>query len=635
MLSEERRPNAETKLHPPPLDWNALRAKSLRRGGFGDERVDIWPQVLNVSIPKAVKDEKLPFDESFESLPHVDERQISLDTDRSFVLYPVEPKIDRETLQTGLNQLLVSLFRKRPRLSYFQGYHDIVTVLFLTLPEDLHLPCVEKLSLHRLRDSMGLGLEPILGLLRVTKNLLELADPEYAEILEQSSPLPFYALSNLLTLFSHDMPTLPLIQHVFDYLLCRPPIATVYLATAIILARKKEVIRLQEEDEEGMIHSLLSSLPDLVDDSVDMREDDGDTSILENGDNTFFKEEDVSSPPDISTVPMGLEDVKREQIDSAAPTIAERKPSNDHQDLPEFLEFDFGVGAASTPNPAIPSAERQEISVDPEGEQNTHLDAIKSEISPDVESAPKVEEADIPLHAAPTHPNLTLVDLLRTADELYEQFPPSHSGLKLASIMGPQSVIYTWSESPSALPSDHTAEAMVAHPELIVYPYVEPTYDQKELGAGDAPEKGGRSARRKRRKLRKSPFGQVEKKTMLAGTVIVLGVAMAVYGLRARQAPGGHGLFHYAEGHAHAGVGGSGGGSGGGLAARLRGCRGRLCMGCCLLEFALEDAAAVKLVFSFLDRTQGQLRWSSPRAVGEARESGGIGGRELPYGVKT
>jgi hypothetical protein len=376
-------------------------------------------------------------------------------------------------------------------------------------------------------------------------------------------------------LFSHDMPTLPLIQHVFDYLLCRPPIATVYLATAvsnqrqgchfgdvdnlraqIILARKKEVLRLQEEDEEGMIHSLLSSLPNLVDDSVDDTSSlaEGDTSVLENGDNTFFKD----FPPDISTVPMGLEDVKREKneddiLDSAAPTNAERKPSNDHHDLPEFLEFDFGVGAASTP---IPSAERQEIFVDPEGEH-----VVKSEISPDVESAqsPKVEEADIPLHAAPTHPNLTLVDLLRTADELYEQFPPSHSGLKLSSIMGPQSVIYTWSESACALPSDHTAEAMVAHPELIVYPYVEPIHDQKE-GAGDTPEKGGaansgRSAHRKRRKLRKSPFGQVEKKTMLAGTVIVLGVAMAVYGLRARQAPGGHGLFHYAEGHAHAGGG--------------------------------------------------------------------------------
>jgi hypothetical protein len=52
----------------------------------------------------------------------------------------------------------------------------------------------------------------------------------------RSSPLPFYALSNLLTLFSHDMPTLPLIQHVFDFLLCRPPIAAVYLAAAVSIS---------------------------------------------------------------------------------------------------------------------------------------------------------------------------------------------------------------------------------------------------------------------------------------------------------------------------------------------------------------------------------------------------------------
>jgi hypothetical protein len=96
-----------------------------------------------------------------------------------------EPKLDREALQAGLHELLVSLFRKRPQLSYFQvrtvaehkpsakslpfclqGYHDIVTVLFLTLPPELQLVCIEKLSLHRLRDSMGLGLEPVLGLLR-------------------------------------------------------------------------------------------------------------------------------------------------------------------------------------------------------------------------------------------------------------------------------------------------------------------------------------------------------------------------------------------------------------------------------------------------------------------------------------
>jgi hypothetical protein len=76
--------------------------------------------------------------------PHHDERQISLDTDRSFVLYPVgghtfvtvfqlqsnsrlfvDTEYDRESLQAGLRDLLVSLFRKRPRLSYFQVRHRI------------------------------------------------------------------------------------------------------------------------------------------------------------------------------------------------------------------------------------------------------------------------------------------------------------------------------------------------------------------------------------------------------------------------------------------------------------------------------------------------------------------------------
>lgn len=48
-----------------------------------------------------------------------------------------------------------------------------------------------------------------------------------------TSPLPYFALSNLLTLFSHDIPTLPLAQHVFDYLLARPPIFSIYLAASV------------------------------------------------------------------------------------------------------------------------------------------------------------------------------------------------------------------------------------------------------------------------------------------------------------------------------------------------------------------------------------------------------------------
>lgn len=90
--------------------------------------------------------------------------------------------VHRKLLQCELHDAILGVLRKRSTLRYFQvrgsrlytlsdtqvvkGYHDIITVLFLTLPAELVLPCAEKLSLHRLRDSMGHGLESLIGQLR-------------------------------------------------------------------------------------------------------------------------------------------------------------------------------------------------------------------------------------------------------------------------------------------------------------------------------------------------------------------------------------------------------------------------------------------------------------------------------------
>ena len=62
--------------------------------------------------------------------------------------------------------------RKASTNEYLQGYHDIISVLILTMApsdnDDLERveSATEKLSLHRLRDAMGPGLEPLLGMLR-------------------------------------------------------------------------------------------------------------------------------------------------------------------------------------------------------------------------------------------------------------------------------------------------------------------------------------------------------------------------------------------------------------------------------------------------------------------------------------
>lgn len=99
----------------------------------------------------------------------------------------------KDDLKAQLHHIIVHVLRKRPKLAYFQvsrsrhreatsyrfpqGYHDVLSVLLLTFNEQvadktedeateiLNL-AAERFSLHRLRDSMGPGLEPLVGLLR-------------------------------------------------------------------------------------------------------------------------------------------------------------------------------------------------------------------------------------------------------------------------------------------------------------------------------------------------------------------------------------------------------------------------------------------------------------------------------------
>ncbi|KAH8830296.1 rab-GTPase-TBC domain-containing protein [Flagelloscypha sp. PMI_526] len=415
--------------------WEEARALSLLPGGFGARRIDLWQHLLNAT-PSRQPSPQLD--------THPDERQIKLDTDRSFVLYPVgkskyffifhgrlktfQAQRSKPRLQNELNALLTSIFRTHPKLSYFQGYHDIISVILLTLPSPLQFSCAEKLSLHRLRDSMGTSLEPVLGLLRVLRNLLRASDPEYAEILERTNPLPYPLLSSILTLLSHDMPSLPLIQHLFDFLLCREPIMVVYVCAAIILSRKPLVMKALEDEGDdgiGMIHSLLGGLSDL---HTGQKEDERATFIVDTRPREELEPEDIPLPP-----------------------------SDDEDDVLE-----------------------------------------------------------------PPKPRISLPSLLQLSCTLYETHPPSDAALNLSNIMGPQSVVSTWSEIPENLPPDEEAELMVLRPDLIVYPY-DPTEDGQETNLD----------RTRKWKQKGTRIITINQKTAIIGSaVFVLGVAIAVYNTR-------------------------------------------------------------------------------------------------------
>ncbi|KAI9509280.1 rab-GTPase-TBC domain-containing protein [Russula earlei] len=529
-------------------DWHALRLQSLAPRGFGPSRSLIWhapPSPLHHSplfliifpsgpscfILMSIISIIPTF--STEHNPHQDERQIRLDTDRSFVLYPIDdaPEDVRLARQTELNMLIVKLFRRRPGLNYFQGFHDIATVFQLTLPPEIALYALEKLSLHRLRDSMGDTLEPLTGLMLILQRLLRLADPSYAMFLEEHAPLPYAALPHLLTLFAHAAPTLPLIQHIFDYLLVRPPLIIVYLVAAMTLTRKDQVLKVGDGDDEGMIHSVLTGLPEFVD-YVKVHNDDQSQPYSE-------PMAAVLKPSDLTP---GWNCAENAPITDEVSTSACNTVEPDLHAAASFpllgLSYPLGAiatgaeaGISSLPKGLPPCHELMPVPViDDLSLPSPSQSGVSTSTHPNAPAC--FEPADIPLPpsvastrpASPVHTQSSqfqatqsLSSVLLLTDDLFSRFPPSTPELCLSRTFGPASVMRTWAEDAAKLPSDDQAEAFVVAGIDIVARYeLEPVLLEKELQRGLKRDKAGR---------RKARRGSAR---LVVGAVLVLGVAVAV-----------------------------------------------------------------------------------------------------------
>lgn len=400
-------------------------------------------------------------------------------------------------------------------------------------------------------------------------------------------PIPYYALSNLLTLFSHDMPTLALIQHTFDYLFVRTPVACVYVAAAVgpfcstcltshlhtqmVLSRKEEVTWLEAVGEEGMLHSILSGLPILYEEG-----EEGDPHLP-------APEMEATQETEVGTLPNG-DDVSESIAKSEAPSVAE--PATDvsslvppppfnweeavAQPLPmNFLSTSSGdidiAGNHSTPSSNLSTTKSEIIVPDGEplgdkspvfaengttfvdepinkGEPEDTRPASTSTSTPPSEPEPEASDPWPDTPGQPVKARMSLSALLRQADDLFVRFPPSHPKLDLDKIMGPRSTIFTWTESFSSLPPDGELEQYVKMPNLVVLPYVDPM-EEAMMKEREERESGMRKVE-KRRKLKKNIFSRanVQKKTVLAGAVLALGIAMAVYGNRS---PGDAGRGHH------------------------------------------------------------------------------------------
>jgi hypothetical protein len=160
-----------------------------------------------------------------------------------------------------LSNVIVEVLRRHPKLSYFQGYHDIVQVLLLVLGPNDSPNAVRRLSLLRIRDFMLPTMSGSMPHLHLLPAILYAADRTLFELLP---PQPFFALAATLTLYSHVVQEYSDIARLFDFLLAREAVTSVYLFAVIVLSRKEELMEIEPNDID-MMHFTLSKLPQPLD----------------------------------------------------------------------------------------------------------------------------------------------------------------------------------------------------------------------------------------------------------------------------------------------------------------------------------------------------------------------------------
>jgi hypothetical protein len=242
-------------------DLESLIELATSTDGLINDRIrqKAWPILLG-SANVAASEKETPWEQL---PPHKDEYQVQLDVDRSFVYYPDHdtPK-QLDTRKKQLSDVIVEVLRRHPSLSYFQGFHDIVQVILLVLGPSQSTAAVRRLSLLRIRDFMLPNISGAISHLHLLPAILCAADPVLYKHLPSNT---FFAISAILTLYAHDIQEYSDIARLFDFLLAREAITSVYLFAAIVLSRKDELLELDPEEEKDMLHFKLSKLPKPLD----------------------------------------------------------------------------------------------------------------------------------------------------------------------------------------------------------------------------------------------------------------------------------------------------------------------------------------------------------------------------------
>ncbi|MEW5303220.1 MAG: hypothetical protein WDW36_005929 [Sanguina aurantia] len=144
-----------------------------------------------------------------------------------------------------------------PPVYYYQGLHDVASVLLMVVGERDASPLLAVLASVHLRDCTRPSIDAVLELLGMLFPILAAVDPQLAQHLQDADLMPYFALSWFITWFSHGQRLLQDAARLFDLFLSSHPLMPLYVGAAAMHNARAQLLRLREMPE---LHTFLVNL---------------------------------------------------------------------------------------------------------------------------------------------------------------------------------------------------------------------------------------------------------------------------------------------------------------------------------------------------------------------------------------
>lgn len=239
--------------------------RSMAHEGFVSDRLRrrVWPCLLGLDSSSSSEPLAADVSASGETLDHAYAQQVAKDVPRGMHQFDVVQRLPKAALSDAheaLTRVVNRVFARNRNLHYIQGFHDVCSVPLLVGGELFASKLCAHIATHHHRDSLRKGLGVVSSiLLSAVYPLVAKMDPTTAKFLERSGCPPVFALSWVLTWFSHNLSSIDDAIRVFDFMLASHPLMPVYLSAACIVQLRTGLLK--RPCEIPAVHGYFQKLP--------------------------------------------------------------------------------------------------------------------------------------------------------------------------------------------------------------------------------------------------------------------------------------------------------------------------------------------------------------------------------------